>query len=133
MTYKKKLMLFTELKKEHIQKFGIIYADHKDYRNIKTWKNDKCKMIYNTLVKNINFGVRGLTDDTCVWCIYNTYKYRIYYYGQYFDHCDECYYGKRYGECLQVGSLYKKYATSEIKRSFTNKVYKDMINEINLY
>ncbi len=126
MIYREKLVLFTKLKKKHIQKFDIIYTDHKDYENIRTWERYNCKMIYDTLVKNIDFGADKLTDETCVWCIYN-------YYSQNFGHCNKCYYGKKYGECLKIDSLYKKYITDKIKNSFTNKVYKNIINEINSY
>jgi len=124
MTYKKKLVKFVKLKKVHIEKFGFIYADHRDYEDIKSWTEEKCKEIYSAIVNNITIGSHGLSDLTCPWCIYRD-LYNLSY-----SPCFSCSYGKRHGECLKNFSSYKKYATIEVKYSLTDKVYQDIINKI---
>jgi len=125
MTYKEKLVKFVKLKRNHIKKFGFVYANHIDYKNIRSWPEEKCKTIFNKIVDKIMSynGVGGLSDLTCPWCVYH---------GLENDPCLLCSYGKRYGKCEEKGSLYKEYAIVEVKRSLTNEIYRDMIHKINL-
>ena len=125
MTYKEKLVKFVKLKKEHIEKFGFVYADHRDYEDIKSWTEEKCKEIYGAIVNNITTGSYGLSDLTCPWCIY-----KDPYNPSCLSSCSSCFYGKRHGKCLENFSLYRKYATREVKDFFTNEVYICIINEI---
>jgi len=120
MTYKEKLVKFVKLKNANIRKFGFIYANYKDYKDIRSWSEKNCKIIFNKIVNEIMCpcGIDELSYPTCPWCLYN-----------YLD-CPLCSYGKRHGECPKKDSTYKKYATTEVKKSFTNEVYRDMINKI---
>ena len=126
MTYKEKLVMFVKLKRTHIKKFGFVYADHRDYKDIRSWSEERCQWIYNAIVDEIKYCniAKGLTDLTCPWCVYNERKD---------NQCLSCSYGKRHGKCLEKNSLYGKYATKEVKRSLTNEVYRDMVNKINQY
>jgi len=127
-TYKEKLVMFVKLKRNHIKKFNFVYADHRDYRNIRSWSEEKCKDVYNYIVDRIvsPCGTSGVTDSTCPWCIYKGSSYTSSYAA-----CVSCYYGKRYGRCLEDDSAYKKYATEEVEESLTNEVYREMIYKIN--
>ena len=120
ITYKEKLVKFVKLKKKHIKKFGFIYVDYKDYKNIRSWPEEICKEIYKKLVSEIVIAnlAEGLSSFTCPWCIYHN------------SVCDLCYYGKRYGVCAASYSAYKRYNTKEVKEYFTNEIYIDIINEI---
>ena len=124
MTYKEKLVMFVKLKRAHIKKFGFVYTDHKDYDNIRSWTEENCKKIYRDIVESITRykESRGLSNLTCPWCIYHENEKG--------DPCSSCSYGKRHGQCDDKNSLYRKYATREVKDSFTNEVYRDMINKI---
>jgi len=138
MTYKERIIKFVKLKRNHIKKFGFVYADHKDYENIRSWDEKRCKKIYDAIMKNIIYlGASRLTGATCPWCLYTLYGNkqivlysRINFFNICYNNCSKCYYGKRYGECMKLNSVYKKCFTEEIKNSLTNKVYQDMINEI---
>ena len=123
MTYKEKIIKFVKLKRDHIKKFGFTYADHKDYKNIRSWSEEKCEFIYNDIVGRITsiYDSRGLSSATCPWCIYHDTEC---------NPCLVCSYGKRHGECLERDSLYERYATQEVKDFFTNEVYRDMIYKI---
>ena len=123
MTYKEKLVKFVKLKKEHIEKFGFVYADHRDYNDIRSWTEKRCKKIYKSIVEGITSHdeYSGLYNTTCPWCVYNEHED---------DQCLLCNYGKRHGECNEEDSLYGKYVTKEVRESFTNEVYRDMINKI---
>ena len=126
MTYKEKLVKFVKLKRNHIKKFGFVYADHRDYKDIRSWSEKRCEEIYSKMVNRIMSpnGSKELTGTTCPWCLYN-YLYHTA--------CPLCSYGKRHGECPKKDSLYKKYATNEVSKSLTNKVYRNMVNKINQY
>ena len=123
MTYKKKLVKFVKLKRAHIKKFGFVYADHKDYENIRSWPEEMCEWVYNEIVNRITsiYESIGLSDTTCPWCVYHNIESYP---------CLSCSYGKRYGRCFERGSLYQRYATQEVKDYFTNEVYRDMIYKI---
>jgi len=140
MTYKEKLVMFVKLKRAHIKKFGFVYADYNDYKDIRSWDEKRCKKIHNVIMRNIiYFKASKLTEATCPWCLYTLYgnkqivlySSKIDFHNRYSSNCNKCYYGKRYGECLKFNSAYKKYATKEVKESLTNKVYRDMVNKIN--
>ena len=121
-SYKEKLVKFVKLKGKHIRKFGFIYADHKDYENIRSWSEEKCREIYNRILTRIIYkGEYGLVEYTCPWCIFNNF------------YCKECYYGNRYGICLNPNSAYKKYNITKVKVYFSNKLYRDIIKKTNLY
>ena len=139
MTYKEKLVMFVKLKKDHIKKFGFVYVDHKDYEDIRSWDEERCKKIYDVIMKNIMyFGASKLTEATCPWCLYTLYgpkqivlyNSRLNFFNICSNNCSKCYYGKRYGECMKLNSVYKKCFTDKVKKSLTNKVYQDMINKI---
>jgi len=123
ITYKERLVKFVKLKRNHIKKFGFVYADHKDYKDIRSWSEKRCKKIYRDIVDGITSydGSNGLYNTTCPWCVYHKHEY---------DQCLLCNYGKRHGECNEKDSLYGKYVTKEVEDSFTNEVYLDMINKI---
>jgi len=123
ITYKEKLVMFVKLKKEHIEKFGLIYADDGDYEDIRLWSEEVCKYIYNSIMNRITscHKPKGLSNTTCPWCVYHDTEY---------DSCPSCSYGKRHGICDEKNSLYKKYATLDVKKSITNEVYLDIINKI---
>ena len=120
-TYKEKLVMFVKLKRNHIKKFGFIYANHKDYKSIRSWSEESCKIVYEEIVSKIMsfHTVKGLSSLTCPWCIYHN------------SNCAPCYYGKRYGICSLSNSAYKKYATDDVRESLTNEVYRAMIYKIN--
>ena len=115
MTYKEKLIKFVEAKNQFIiSKIGLPYADKKDFKDIRKWKEEDCKYIYKDIKHIINNGVAvSFTIGTCPWCL------------KYIMNCDKCGYGKRHGKCLDKYSLFNTYESIRI----TNKDYKKMIKE----
>ena len=120
ISYKERLVKFVKLKRAHIKKFGFVYTDHKDYDDLRSWPEEKCREIYDIIVLKImgDFESRGLSYYTCPWCVY------------YRSNCVSCYYGKRYGICATSKSAYEIYNTREVRESFTNEVYRGIIYKI---
>lgn len=120
MTNKEKLIKFIELKHDHIKKItGINYAEDYDYDHIKTWSDEDCERVYELLMEEIcECYQKGISENTCIWCIYNNAL------------CENCNYGMNHGVCYDNNSLYSKYFSEELKHSLTNEVYRNMIDQI---
>ena len=128
MTNKKKLIKFLKLKNSFIkQNTQIDYTNEKDINDIKRWSNEKCKQVYNIIYENImHHNAYRLYLDTCPWCILGKIKHGLCS----VKACGECQYGKNHGICGTEGSSYNKYADQDIGYKLTNKVYQNMIKQI---
>jgi len=123
MTSKEKIIKFVELKSAHIKKItGINYIEDCDIKDIITWSDKECKRIYEVLIEEIyEFHQKGISEDTCIWC--------IYHYGI----CDNCNYGINHGLCHKETSLYSRYFSNKLENSLINAIYRNMIEQIEKY
>ena len=127
MTSQEKLIKFVELKDRIIKReTSINYIDKGDINEIKKWNRHKCKKVYEQLKLNIRaLDIADFAVGVCPWCID---KSNI---GIEKCKCKICGYAKRHGDCINdSSSLFHKYYSRYTKGTLSNKVYKNMISEI---
>jgi len=130
MTYKEKLIEFTNTKKDLINLYSKInYINQKDTKEIKSWSEKECKIVYKYMykyiIKSVNeFISTGIDNSiTCPWCIYN-FRVKIY------DDCNNCNYGKRNGICNKSDSTYQKIVAKNGFAFIRKEDYLNIINKI---
>ena len=128
-SYQDRLLKFLELKNKIIEnKTGIKYIDVNDIKDVKQWDEELCKTVYLRLLNSITCGgAQRLARETCLWCIVDDLR-NIYE----LDKCIHCNYGLRHDICCNNGSLYNEYDIPKVRKSFTNRAYRDMLQDIEI-
>ena len=128
MSYKRKLVEFTLLKSEFIEKeTGIEYTNIEDLKDLRRWSNTECREVYKTLHKEIiNYSACDLYENTCPWCILGKMRNGICN----LKACGACGYGKRHGVCGETNSLYNICVDHNVRVKLTNEMYKKMISQV---
>jgi len=130
MTYREKLVKFIIAKRALINLYTELdYINNEDIEEIKSWPEEKCKIVYEHIVKyiikSIDVPISTITDDsiTCPWCVYIS-KIKKY------NDCDSCGYGKRNGVCDKFNSKYRQITDEGGFTFITKKDYLNIINNI---
>ena len=136
MTYKEKIIEFINTKKALVSLYTTTkYIDHKDIKEIESWSEEECRLIYkhmeNYITISFNMPINTKIEDsiTCPWCVYNAHIKKSDNYIAY-NYCDECGYGKRNGICDKSGSKYKQIVDEGVFALIRKEDYFNIINNI---